>query len=160
MPSFVIALIIVVGGLWLIRKVGRTPPTAVRLLLQKIGGGAMIAFAALLALRGQWNLAIGLFALGMGLIGKASLLPNGFNWRGASPQNGVPPRQEQTPPPQRGKVQLPKAEALSILGLKPGASAEDVKQAHKRLMKDFHPDKGGTDYLAAKINEAKDVLLS
>jgi hypothetical protein len=161
MPSFVIALIIVVGGLWLIRKVGRAPPAAVRLLLQKIGGGAMIAFAALLTVRGQWNLAIGLFALGMGLIGKASLLPNGFNWGGASPQNnGVPPKQEQTPPSQRGKVLLPKAEALSILGLKPGASAEDVKLAHKRLMKDFHPDKGGTDYLAAKINEAKDVLLS
>jgi DnaJ-class molecular chaperone len=45
------------------------------------------------------------------------------------------------------------------LGLKVAASSADVKAAHKRLMKDFHPDKGGSDYLAAKINAAKDVLL-
>ena len=52
-----------------------------------------------------------------------------------------------------------KNEAYDLLGLKPGASEDDIKAAHKRLMKDFHPDKGGTDYLAAKINQAKDVLL-
>jgi curved DNA-binding protein CbpA len=49
---------------------------------------------------------------------------------------------------------------LAILGLKAGATADEVRQAHKRLMKDFHPDKGGTDYLASKINAAKDVLLN
>ena len=50
-------------------------------------------------------------------------------------------------------------EALAVLGLKNGASPDDIKSAHKRLMKEFHPDKGGSDYLAAKINAAKDVLL-
>lgn len=54
---------------------------------------------------------------------------------------------------------MSRAEALEVLGLAEGASDEDIRAAHLRLMKQVHPDRGGSDYLAAKLNEARRILL-
>ncbi len=51
------------------------------------------------------------------------------------------------------------SEARAILGVKEDATRDDIKAAHRKLIDQLHPDKGGTDYLAAQINAAKDVLL-
>jgi DnaJ-domain-containing protein 1 len=61
--------------------------------------------------------------------------------------------------PSRGSSDMSVAEAYEILGLQPGADEAAITAAYHRLMMQLHPDHGGTDYLATKINRARDILL-
>lgn len=60
---------------------------------------------------------------------------------------------------QPGPASLTSEEAYAVLALAPGASKDQIIAAHRRLILRFHPDRGGSDYLAAKINQAKDLLI-
>jgi hypothetical protein len=72
----------------------------------------------------------------------------GPDWRGRS-----------RPPPMGAGPTIGRAEALAILGLAEGATAEEIRAAHRRLIQRVHPDVGGSADLAARINRAKDILL-
>ena len=229
MLNIIIALIVVFGGLWLIKQFAKTSPSQAAGLTRKLAGGALIGVSGLLALRGLSTYAVPLFALGLGMIGQSSVFPNGFPWTKKSagqksrvatgilameldhdsgkmtgkvisgPYKGVSleemnstdlkslydrcarasdqsislleawldrnkPEWRETwtgtdKARQASTGAMSRDEALSVLGLKPAATNEDIKNAHRRLMKDFHPDRGGSDYIAAKINQAKDILL-
>ena len=78
----------------------------------------------------------------------------GGDWR---PESGPDERQSEEPRPRSGAMS--RQEALDLLGLQGGADEDAIKAAHRRLMKQVHPDAGGSAHLAALINQAKDVLL-
>lgn len=78
------------------------------------------------------------------------------DWRDEAGE--VHPGDEDRPPPPPGDA-MRRDEALKVLGLEAGASIDEIKAAHHRLIAGLHPDKGGSAYLAAKINEARDILL-
>jgi hypothetical protein len=63
------------------------------------------------------------------------------------------------PPPGAGGGRMTRAEAFSVLGLPEGASEAEIRTAHRRLMRTAHPDQGGSDWLASRLNEARDILL-
>ncbi len=149
--SLLIAIAVVAAGWWVIKSFSKASPTQSRTLTNKLSAYGLLAFAAFVTSRGNFEYAVPVAALALGMLGyqhtfgsKSQPAPAGSN----------------SESPQRGKIRMSRDEALRVLGLKSNATADDVKAAHRRLLKDFHPDKGGTDYLAAKINEAKDVLLS
>jgi hypothetical protein len=132
---------------------------------QRLSGALAILIAALLVVRGDWGLGVGLGFFGIYLLGEAlpwplSLLADYFD-------GGRPGRSEhaQSDPDTGFGAQsstggkMTEQEAYQILGVAPGASMTEISRAHRALMKKLHPDQGGTTYLAARINEAKDVLL-
>ncbi|CAN5430235.1 hypothetical protein BH10PSE12_BH10PSE12_37840 [soil metagenome] len=67
------------------------------------------------------------------------------------------PRKNRTPPAPQAAPAV--SEARALLGLPADANAEAIKAAHRRLIATVHPDRGGTEALAAKINAARDILL-
>ena len=68
-------------------------------------------------------------------------------------------RNARKPPPRGPRTDMTREEALAVLGLGEGASDDDIRAAHRRLIQRMHPDVGGSADLAARINRAKDVLL-
>ena len=79
----------------------------------------------------------------------------GVAWREAA---GAGPSEDGSGPGAGGEA-MTKGDAYAILGLEPGAGDEEIRAAHHRLMLKVHPDHGGSNYLAAKINHAKELLL-
>jgi hypothetical protein len=110
--------------------------------------GVLSAIAIFLGVTERWLPAVFLGGVVWALLQGVRLAPAGKS-------DGVEEQKRPAPPVST----MSRAEALRVLGLQEGATEEEIRAAHRKLILNNHPDKGGSDYLASKINEAKDVLL-
>ncbi len=158
---FVVLLGLILAGL---NRFLKTPPSIIAATLKKVGLIILIGLLIVLTLTGKLN---GIFALiGLMVAFFFRFLPYLLRyfpqlmqlWRWFQQQRPAGAGgQQKNSSPRNGPMTM--EEALEILGLNPGASEQDIIVAHRKLMQKIHPDRGGSDYLAAKINQAKRVLL-
>ncbi|HTT99678.1 MAG TPA: DnaJ domain-containing protein [Rhizomicrobium sp.] len=146
MPFLIGAVGIVL--LLLLFRIGiTTDPSTLKRFSRYTAIGVLSAVAIVLGVTERW--APALFLAGVAWF----LLQGGRLWPAGKPDERDIPRNE----PSTGRMS--RAEALRVLGLQEGATDDEIRAAHRKLILNNHPDKGGSDYLASKINEAKDVLL-
>lgn len=156
-----LVLVALILGYMALGRLKKTPPESIRLALKKIGWLVALGLLVLLAAAGRLNWLFALLGVAIAFI--VRLMPAILHY---APQlhrlwslfNAAKGGPQQSSGAARSSA-MSKAEALEILGLKPGASEAEIIAAHRKLISRLHPDKGGSDYLAAQINLAKKVLL-
>jgi DnaJ homolog subfamily C member 19 len=142
-----LTLFLFLGGL---RAFERASVPTVKSLFTWIGALAGISLALLLVLSGREGIALGALTLFGPLIWQ--------RWRASHPAAAAGAKRQASPPPRR-QGNMTAEEAYEVLGLHPGASEADIRAAHHRLMRTAHPDSGGSDWLATRVNLARDVLI-
>jgi DnaJ family protein C protein 19 len=134
-----------------LRAFERASAAAIYTLLKWIAAFAGIALTVLLILSGRVPQALGGLVLVGPLLWRRWLQYGSWFTGTASTSRPPPPRQQGS--------SMTRAEAYEVLGLKPGAAETEIHAAHRRLMRMAHPDTGGSDWLASRINQARDILL-
>lgn len=148
------AALVALATLWLaLRWLAKAQPRRVLHAFQAAGLAALVALGLWLMLTGRLA---GIVAVVAGLAPWAvRVLRLHALWQAF---RGV--RRAAPPPPRPPAAGLSREEARQILGVGPRATAAEIKAAHRRLMRTAHPDHGGSSWIAARLNAARDLLLS
>ena len=162
MARIIILLAVIAIALLLWYKISNAPADKRKNLIFRSTTGGIIGTLVVLAATGRmhWLYALGgsIAAFMPRVISALRYLPLINRFRQQYTQNKTQQSgQQSTGRANPGKMTA--AEAREILGVKSDASREEIIRAHKRMMQKVHPDRGGTDFLAAQLNQAKDTLL-
>jgi hypothetical protein len=150
-----LTLFLFLGGL---RAFEQASVTTIKSLLAWIAALGGLTLALLLFLTGRGGIALGALTLFGPLIWnrwRAAQMPRA----GMGTRSGAGSGAGYRNPPRGRAPPMTRQEAYEVLGLRPGASEAEIRAAHHRLMRSAHPDAGGSDWLAARVNMARDVLL-
>jgi DnaJ family protein C protein 19 len=139
-----IVLFVLLGGM---RAFERASITSIKSLFTWIAALGGLSLALMLILTGRGGIALGALTLFGPLLYQRWQAARGRRIGGLG--SGPRPR----------SATMSRDEAYEVLGLHPGASETEIREAHRRLMRGAHPDAGGSDWLAARINQARDILL-
>jgi len=154
-------ILVLILGYWLLRWLQKTPAETVSRAIKKMAWPLVLVLLALLALTGKLSVVLGL--LGVVIASVLRLMPVLLRFAPHLQKLwsvfGTAKNSNQQASGRRSASAITKAEALEILGLKSGATKAEIIAAHRKLISKLHPDRGGSDYLAAQINLAKKVLL-
>jgi len=151
-----LTLFLFLGGL---RAFEHASVTTVKSLLIWIAALGVLSLALLLVLTGRGGIGLGALTLFGPLIWNRwrAAHPTGLGTGARNSRAGTSAGGGEAPRPRAGA--MTRQEAYQVLGLAPGAKEADIRAAHHRLMRSAHPDAGGSDWLAARVNMARDVLL-
>jgi hypothetical protein len=162
MARIIILFAVIAIGLLLWHKISNAPADKRKNLIFWSTTGVIIGILVVLAATGRMNW---LYALGGSI---AAFMPRVISALRYLPlinrfrQQYTQSNSRQSGRQSAGRAnpgKMTRAEARDILGVKPDATREEIIMAHKRMMQKVHPDRGGSDYLAAQLNQAKDTLL-